>query len=148
MIPCPPCGGQLLPITTGRVGLSQTSGEVQFYGHNYRGTGMGLFRGWWSNCPPGATPWLTPPAFQCKPWAGGCSCGCNPCCCQDNTACFVSLLTNIGPWCCYWQDRQYTAWLTGTQPWPSTAQAANQTLANTLPAACFPPAPTPVQGTA
>jgi hypothetical protein len=141
---CLPCG-QLLPITTGRVGLSQTSGEVQFYGHNYRGVGMGLFRGQ-SVC------WTPQWGAPGSGW-GGCSCGCNPCCCgPDNTKCFTFLLTNLAPWCCYWQDRQYSAWLTGKQPWPTTAAAANQTLANTLPAACMPilqpPAPTPVQGTA
>jgi hypothetical protein len=139
MYPCPPpCGppGNPLPITTGRIGISQYDGSLTFYGHNYRGTGMGLFHGWWSNCPPAQYPMWRPPSFGCKPWAGGCSCGCNPCCC-DNTKCFTYLLTHGAPWCCYWKDQQYAAWLTGKDPWPATAAAA----AAAFPSWCMPPAP-------
>jgi len=58
-------------------------------------------------------------------------------------------LTNVSPWCCYWQDRQYSAWLTGKDPWPTSNTAAQQELANTLPAPCLPmltspPYPAPV----
>jgi hypothetical protein len=136
MLPC--CGGGgPLPITTGRVGLSQTSGQLTFYGANPRGVGMSLFTGYWGNCPPGQTPWLAP-----QQWGGCCgSCGCSPCCCIDNTKCFTALLTNLTPWCCYWQDRQYSAWLTGKDPWPSSANAAQGVLTSTLPAKCFPPLP-------
>ena len=144
MTPCCGGGGGPLPITTGRVGLSQTSGQISFYNPPHVWTAN--TNCWWSPCPyPG---WPVPTRF-CPPpgsgWGGGCcgSCGCSPCCCQDNTRCFVSLLTNIGPWCCYWQDQQYSAWLTGKQPWPSTAEAANSTLQSSLPAACFPPLPSP-----
>jgi hypothetical protein len=131
------CGGGPLPITTGRIGISQTDGSLTFYGHNYRGTGIGLFYG--QSC------WYPPPCpptcgcgSMCCSGCGGCSC-CGTCSCK----CFVSLLTNIGPWCRYWTDQQYSAWLTGQQPWPPTAAAANTTLQSTLPAACFPPAPSP-----
>ena len=66
--PCPPkpCP-QYLPITTGRVGLSQGTGQVEFYGHTYRGTGIGLF---YSKC----VSWAPP----CPPWwgaSGGCGSG-------------------------------------------------------------------------
>lgn len=52
--PCPPgCGCSkcrpqcsYLPISTGNVGLSMTTGIVEQYGHNYRGTGIGLFKGY------------------------------------------------------------------------------------------------------
>ena len=137
---CLPCGtGGPLPITTGRIGISQTDGSLSFYGHNFRGVGMGLFHGQ-SVC------WTPPYGAPGKGgWGGGrCgSCGCSPCCCQDNTACFTYLLTNLGPWCCYWRDQEYAAWLTGKQPWPTTAAAANTALANSLPQACFPVLPSP-----
>lgn len=131
------CCGQLLPITTGRIGFSQTSGAVEWYGHNFRGTGIGLFRG--------GTCWQTPP---CPPAWGFPCCGCGSVCCSGcggcsccgtcSCKCFVQLLTNIGPWCRYWTDQQYAAWLTGQQPWPPSADAANADLKATLPAACFP----------
>lgn len=58
--PCPPPQCNYLPITTGRVGLSQSTGQVEFYGHNYRGTGIGLF---YTKC----VSW----APACPPWWGG-----------------------------------------------------------------------------
>ena len=150
MMTCAPCvQPNPLPLTTGRVGLSQTTGELQFYGHNYRGTGMGLFVGQWKwPCPPPCPPQWGPPSFACKPWASGCSCGgcgCNQCCnpCLAGANCFAQLLTNIGPWCGYWRDQQWTAWMTGKQPWPATNTAAQTEMAASLPAPCLPPAATP-----
>ena len=53
--PAPPACPQYLPISTGNVGVSLGTGAVEFYGHNYRGTGIGLFYGcasWRPACPP------------------------------------------------------------------------------------------------
>ena len=83
MFPCPPppCP-QYLPITTGRVGLSQGTGDVEFYGHNYRGTGIGLFRATCVPWQPGSPPW----------WGAG-SCGCGS---FSNSLAAVLTATN---WC-------------------------------------------------
>ena len=65
---CPPprpvCTGYL-PISTGNVGVSLGTGAVEFYAHNYRGTGIGLFYGCANWCPP------------CPPWWGASGC-CGP----------------------------------------------------------------------
>lgn len=63
--PCPPCP-QYLPLTTGRVGLSQTTGIIEFSGYNIHGTGIQDFRGY-------CTQWK-PPCLPAYPWSGG-SCG-------------------------------------------------------------------------
>lgn len=63
--PCPPCP-QFLPLTTGRVGISQGTGQIEFSGYNIRGTGIQDFRG---SC----TQW-TPP---CLPSVGGWGGSCN-----------------------------------------------------------------------
>jgi hypothetical protein len=128
-----------LPLTTGRVGLSQTTGEIQFYGHNWRGVGAGVFTAqtkcWW---PP--MPWPRPGWGSCS--CGGCGCakcshGLGSC------GCFVYLLTHLAPWCCYWQDQQWAAWMTGKQPWPTTNTAAYAAMQSILPAQCLPVVPAP-----
>ena len=58
--PCPPCP-TYLPLTTGRVGLSQGTGQLEFYGYNPRGVGIQNFRG---NC----TQWT--PCLPLSPWSG------------------------------------------------------------------------------
>lgn len=137
MTPC--CGGPL-PITTGRVGLSQTSGEISFYNppHVWKGQTCWTY----TPCP---YPGWPVPMVSCPPPGGGwCGCGgapcggCGGCSSCGSCSCFVFLLTNIGPWCRFWTDQQYQAWLTGQQPWPPSSAAANTTLQQTLPAACFP----------
>ena len=51
--PCPrPVCPQYLPISTGNVGVSLGTGAVEMYGHNYSGTGIGLFYGCANWCPP------------------------------------------------------------------------------------------------
>ena len=60
--PQPVCP-QYLPISTGNVGVSLGTGAVEMYGHNYRGTGIGLF---YARC----VPWQ--PA--CPPWWGASGC--------------------------------------------------------------------------
>lgn len=55
--PCP----QYLPLTTGRVGLSQGTGQLEFYGFNQRGTGIQNFHG---NC----TNWT--PCLPLGGWSG------------------------------------------------------------------------------
>lgn len=68
MWPCPPgCGCSrccppkpqcyYLPISTGDVGLSKTTGIVEQYGHNYRGTGIGLFHGYCTQWKGGSPYW-------------------------------------------------------------------------------------------
>ena len=104
---CKPCEGNYLPISTGNIGISQTTGGLEFYGHNFHGRGIGLFYGQWQSpkcCPPS---WPPPSWGGCS---GGCSCGgggcaqcCNPCLAGAN--CFASLLTNPAPWICYYNDQ-------------------------------------------
>ena len=107
MKPCcpPPAQGQYLPISTGNIGISQTSGGLEFYGHNYHGRGIGLFRGQWCE-PPCAPPQWPPPSWG-GAW-GGCSCGgsCSGACgCRAGSNCFAYYLTNPAMWICYWRDQ-------------------------------------------
>lgn len=140
MTPC--CGpGNTLPITTGRVGLSQTTGEVQFYNppHVWKANTCWTY----TPCPYPGWPvpmWRCPAPGGCSCCGGGCCFSCGGCggCGTCSCSCFTFLLTNIGPWCRFWTDQQYQAWLTGKEPWPPTADAANADLQATLPAACFP----------
>jgi hypothetical protein len=91
-------------------------------------------------CPSG---WWPPGCYDCRPY-GGCGCGgfCGGGCKSDSCGCFTYLLTHAAPWCCYWQDQQWTAWMTGQQPWPASQSAANSIMASVLPPVCQ-PAPVP-----
>ena len=103
---------QELPITTGRVGLSQSTGRLYFYDGNPTGTAHLVAEGWWKwDCPPRWQPW-PPPQWGCKPWAGGCGCGgscggncgcgCDPC--RAGANCFAQLMTDPLRWYCYYRN--------------------------------------------
>lgn len=63
--PCPPCP-TFLPLTTGRVGLSQGTGQIEFSGYNVRGTGIQDFRGY-------CTQWVPPCLPSVGGWSGSCA---------------------------------------------------------------------------
>lgn len=63
--PSPPCP-QFLPLTTGRVGISQGTGQIEFSGYNVRGTGIQDFRGY-------CTQWVPPCLPSVGGWSGSCA---------------------------------------------------------------------------
>jgi hypothetical protein len=74
-----------LPITTGRVGLSQTTGRVEFAGDNRNGTGIAV---WTARVKKWERPEWRPPKQPppWPPWWGG------------KMDCFVRLLTDKDAW--------------------------------------------------
>jgi hypothetical protein len=135
-----------LPITTGRVGLSQTTGQVTFY--NPPHVWIAQTKCWVSPQPypgwPVAQRWGPGVPQSGLPWGqrgwGSCGCGggcgCGGSCgggggCGDSCACFIYLLTNPEPWYCYWNSQQANKILAN----PAALAAANAVLAATPAAA-------------